>query len=104
MKTAPAVPNLFKRLLTLLAALGCLALAGCGSTSDDGCTDDEVRVSYLGTDNDRTECAPIPSACGTTADCTAEACIAAMYDLCESPAFGVACSDTFAPTIISCNE
>ncbi len=102
MKTKPT----FSRFLQLLVvALAALALAACSSSEDDGgCADDEVQLSYLGTDNDRTECAPIPNACGATADCAPQACIAAMYDLCEAPAFGVACSDTFAPTIISCNE
>jgi hypothetical protein len=36
--------------------------------------------------------------------CIDDTCRAALYDLCESPAIGVGCSDTFPPTIISCNE
>ena len=93
-------------LATILAAvLVALVLAGCGSGGgEDECKADQVEVTYLGTANDRTECQAIPGVCGGTAACDVQACIAAMYDLCQSPAFGVACSDTFAPTIISCNE
>ena len=83
--------------------LACAFLAACGS-GDDDCSEDEVQVSYLGTANDRTECSPIPAACGEVADCDVTACISAMYGLCQSPAIGVGCSDTFPPTIISCNE
>jgi len=80
----------------------CFLVAACGG--DDECSEDQLEVVYLGTSNDRTECKPIPTECGGTGDCAEQACISAMYALCESPAFGVGCSDTFPPTIISCNE
>lgn len=86
-------------LVLLLASSG---LVACGGS--DECGEDEVEVTYLGTSNDRTVCEPIPAACNGTAMCIDDTCRAAMYGLCESPAVGVGCSDTFAPTIISCNE
>lgn len=84
--------------LVVLAALA----GGCGSS--DSCDDGEVQVVYLGGARDEeVVCKPKPAACGATAACGEQACIAAMYGLCESPYVGVACSDTFPPTIISCN-
>ncbi len=87
----------FTLLLVLLAA-------ACGGGSSDGCPEDQVEVVYLGGDrDDETVCEPRPAACGNPASCGETACIAAMYDLCDAPYIGVACSDTFAPPIISCN-
>ncbi len=81
-----------------------LATTGCGSSSSDGCAEDEVEVAYLGGARDGdTLCAPRPAACGNPASCSDMPCISAMYDLCDSPYIGVGCSDTFAPPIISCN-
>jgi hypothetical protein len=86
-----------------LAVVFVLGAIGCGGS--DECSSDEVEVAYLGGARDgETVCAPIPTACGAAADCTAQACIAAMYGLCESPYLGVACSDSFPPVIISCND
>ncbi len=82
-----------------------LLIAGmCACGSSDECSEDQVEVDYLGgaRDNEVT-CKPTPMSCGATASCADNACIAAMYALCESPYIGVACSDTFAPPIISCN-
>ena len=93
--------NSMKKLLLTSVAFASLAF-GCGGS--DECGTDEVEVTYLGTSNDRVECHPIPSECNGLGECEVNACISAMFGLCESPAFGVGCSDTFAPTIISCNE
>ena len=80
-------------------------LAGaCGGSGSDGCSEDEVEVAYLGGPrDDETVCKPKPAVCGAVASCIDTPCIAAMYGYCESPYSGVACSDTFAPPIISCN-
>ena len=81
-----------------------LALAmGCSSSSD--CSTNEVKVSYLGggTLDGESECKPIPASCGATASCSDMTCESDLYALCESPYIGVGCSDTFPPTIISCN-
>lgn len=99
-------------MLARLALAFTLALpiaSGCGGDDDGGggdgsCSEDQVEVSYLGGDQDgRTECAPIPAECGATASCASDPCRGALYGLCESPYIGVACSDTFPPTIVSCN-
>ena len=90
------------RLVWALVLVGCFAITACGGDGD--CGEDEVEVTYIGTSDDRTECKPIPAECGGVANCAVMACISAMYGLCEDLTFGVGCSDTFAPTIISCNE
>ena len=95
------------RALSIASILLALAAPACGGDDDgggDGCGDDQVEVSYLGGDDDgRSECAPIPAACGATASCESDECRGALYGLCEDPYIGVACSDTFPPTIVSCN-
>ena len=81
-------------------------LVSCAGDDDDKpetCGTDQVEVAYLGTSNERTECHPIPSACGAIAQCAELECIRELYGLCEDPAIGVGCSDTFAPAIVSCN-
>ena len=88
-----------------------MALCACGddesggatSGGDDGCGDGEVAVSYLGGSNEHRECKPVPAACGQSASCAGDDCIAALYDLCESPYFGVGCSDSGSEVIVSCN-
>jgi hypothetical protein len=90
-------------ILAALAATLAAALA-CGSSSTMDCRTDQVQVDYLrGTRDGETVCKPLPAACGSTASCAVNACIRDMYGYCESPYLGVACSDTFPPTIISCN-
>lgn len=83
-----------------------LSAAACSSSSSssDACTTSEIEVDYLGgtRDND-TSCEPLPATCGSSADCSNIDCLRDMYDLCEAPYNGVACSDTFPPVIISCN-
>ena len=80
-----------------------LMVAACGSSSTD-CHTDQVEVSYFrGARDGQTVCAAIPPSCGSTASCSVMACIHDLYGLCESPYIGVGCSDTFPPTIISCN-
>jgi hypothetical protein len=79
-------------------------VAACGSSSSDACTTDQVEVSYLGGTRDgQTVCKPIPMSCNGTASCSVMACIHDLYGYCDSPYIGVGCSDTFPPTIVSCN-
>ena len=81
-----------------------LAVTACGSSSNMDCRTDQVQVDYLrGPRDNETVCKPLPASCGGTAACAVNACIRDMYGYCESPYLGVACSDTFPPTIISCN-
>jgi len=80
------------------------ALASCSSSSSMNCGSDQVEVTYLGGARDgETVCKPIPASCGSAAACGVQACIRDMYGYCDSPYIGVGCSDTFPPTIISCN-
>ncbi|CAN5705431.1 hypothetical protein BH11MYX3_BH11MYX3_47960 [soil metagenome] len=79
-----------------------IASSGCGSS--DECASDEVEVAYLGGPRDNEiACKPLPASCNGVGDCSVTACIRDMYGLCDAPYNGVACSDTFAPPIISCN-
>jgi hypothetical protein len=82
-----------------------LALAACGgSSSSTNCMDDEIEVKYFkGSRDGETDCKPRPTSCGSASSCADMNCIRDMYGLCESPYIGVGCSDTFPPTIISCN-
>jgi len=85
-----------------LLAILVLASAACGSS--DACGTDEVEVDYFrGARDGETVCKPLPSSCGGIGSCGVPACIRDMYGLCDSPYIAVGCSDTFAPTIISCN-
>ena len=70
--------------------------------SCDNCSAEEVCVRTYG-DELVIACEPIPSECNSTADCFEETCAAAMYDLCAEGIVNTGCSDTFAPTVISCN-
>jgi hypothetical protein len=83
-----------------------VVVAACGSSgSNEKCSTNEVEVDYLGggaRDNE-VDCMPIPGSCGSTASCSVMACIHDLYGYCDSPYIGVGCSDTFAPTIVSCN-
>ena len=81
------------------------ALASCSTSSSKDCGSDQVQVTYLGggARDGQSTCKPIPASCGSLANCSVQACIHDMYGYCESPYIGVGCSDTFPPTIISCN-
>ena len=84
--------------------LAFLLVAACGSSSDDSCSTDDVEVDYFRGDRDgETLCKPVPATCGGAASCGVNECIRDMYALCDSPYIGAGCSDTFPPTIISCN-
>ena len=81
-----------------------VALAACSSSSSKDCGSDQVQVTYLGGARDQEiVCKPIPASFGSAAACDVQACIRDMYGYCDSPYLGVGCSDTFPPTIISCN-
>ena len=86
-----------------MKALIFVVLAACGS--NDSCSQDQVQVDYLGggAKNGEVDCLPIPASCGATASCADMACIRDLYSLCDTTYLGVGCSDTFAPTIVSCN-
>ena len=80
------------------------ALASCSSSSSQDCGSDQVEVTYFkGARDGETTCKPIPASCGSAAACGVQPCIRDMYGYCDSPYIGVGCSDTFPPTIISCN-
>lgn len=84
-------------------ALACAAACG-SSSSSPSCTAAQVEVDYFkGANDGEVVCKPIPASCGSAASCSDMNCIRDMYGLCDSPYLGVGCSDTFPPTIISCN-
>ena len=71
-------------------------------TSCSACGAQQVCVKTFG-DEELTVCASIPEACDGQADCFEQTCVAALYDLCGDNFINTACSDTFPPTVISCN-
>jgi hypothetical protein len=90
------------RALILSIVLG--GVAACGGGGSDECGEDQVEVVYLGGERDEeVVCEPRPATCDNPASCSDTDCLAEMYDFCEAPYIGVACSDTFPPPIISCN-
>lgn len=88
-----------------------LLLVACGDADDidteaegcDACLVDEVCVIHMGDDGDTEACAPIPDECGDEAACGDNTCVSALYGLCDDDWIGVGCSDTLAPTLVSCN-
>ncbi len=89
------------RCVLVLAIVG--SMVACSESTDE-CAEDQIEVTYLGgARDDETVCKPRPAACPNPATCGEQGCIVAMYALCDAPYRGIACSDTFAPPIISCN-
>ncbi len=74
-----------------------------GAVSDcNTCGDQSVCVRIFGVEESMA-CMAIPVACNGAGDCFDEACAAAMYALCGEDFINNGCSDTFPPTVISCN-
>ena len=67
------------------------------------CEDGEVIVSYVGTENDRDECSDTPAACDVDDPCFDDACVSALYGLCEEGTLGSACAEIGGPVTVSCN-
>ena len=75
-----------------------------GVASCDACNQTQLCVMTFDTLADAIECAPIPMVCNGTADCSDQACAAAMYGFCGEDFISNGCSDTFPPTVISCHR
>ena len=92
------------RLLPFLLFFACGDQEGGGGAAAEGCDacgEGEYCINYLGGERDGEElCAAIPDACDGDDSCE---CRGEMYDGCEEPYYGVGCSDSFPPTLISCN-
>ena len=99
--------------LTRLILLAAVSLfVGCGDDSGgtssgtvtdcSSCSGSQVCVKTFA-DQETTACMPIPDACQGQADCFDQGCAAAMYELCGADIVNTGCSDTFPPTVISCN-
>jgi hypothetical protein len=72
--------------------------------SCDACSDSEICIiDFFDADATDYRCDPIPDVCGDIASCTDVECVSAMYDFCPEDTSGWGCSDTFPPTMISCN-
>ena len=94
--------------------LSVLLASACGSDSSkdeaepgqvDDCSECGTRqfcVVVFG-DERTTACETIPDACGSEASCTDEECASAMDESCPESFWTTGCSDTFPPTIVSCN-
>ena len=67
------------------------------------CEDGEVIVSYVGTDDDRDECSDTPEPCDVEDPCFEDACVEALYALCEEGTLGSACAELGGPVTVSCN-
>ena len=72
------------------------------------CEDDEVVVTYFGPQEDSEPedvCAPTPSECAPTGElCGDDACIEALYALCDAPSLGSGCSSIDTSVFVSCAE
>lgn len=100
---------------TFAVALSALALVACSDSSSgdddssngDSCdVDSEVQVAHVDDNAEGpSKCVAKPSECSGSDPCDADACRAALYDLCDDGWIGVACSSSegSAP-IVSCNQ
>ena len=66
------------------------------------CGADEICVRTYG-EQTAVACALKPIECGSNAECFDQVCASAMYALCPEDFINTGCSDTFHPTVISCN-
>ncbi len=74
-----------------------------GPVSDcSACGSNQICVRVFGGE-DTIACEAIPAECNGTADCFEASCASAMYAFCPDGFVNTACSDTFPPTVISCN-
>ncbi len=92
------------RFLALFALLAACSGDGTDTNTEPSCSDcadGEYCLVYFEADGEREACATLPEACAGDDSCE---CRGEMYDGCEDPFIGVGCSDTLAPTQISCNE
>jgi hypothetical protein len=97
----------------LLLLFACSGDGGDDTASDDkpgevsgcdACADSQICVvGFPSTGDNVYRCEPIPEVCGDVANCFDVECEMAMYDACPSDTWAWACSDTFPPTVISCN-
>jgi hypothetical protein len=95
--------------LALAFLIACNGGGGDGNVGDDdgdgdcdSCAESELCViEFAETNVER--CEAIPEVCGGTGDCTDTECQSAMYDYCPEETSAWGCSDTFPPTLISCN-
>lgn len=98
------------RVLPILALLAS-ACGGDSSKGDDetglvddcgACSTTQICVMVFA-DETTASCQAIPDECGSEASCTDDACAVAMFEACPEGGFNTGCSDTFPPTVISCN-
>jgi hypothetical protein len=71
-------------------------------SSCDACGDTQVCLRTNGSEL-VIECVAIPDECDGTADCFDDTCAAALYEMCGADFINTGCSDTFPPTVVSCN-
>ena len=88
-----------------------LSFFGCGEDDNPGsnspgddcnsCGESELCVIEFGEEREE-RCEPIPEVCNGVGACADTECTSAMYDYCPDETSAWGCSDTMAPTFISC--
>lgn len=73
------------------------------------CDDSEICVDHLLVDDssDHGTCVSLPEACPDAADCADNACVLALYDMCDAGFIGSMCDDeatSESPTVICYEE
>lgn len=94
--------------LALFVPLACADKADEEAAAEgcEACAADEVCVAHLGDEESTSRCEALPADCGGVGSCDAQACISAMYDLCDEGWIGVGCSPSAfedQAVILSCN-
>ena|GEM_PF-5981059 len=91
-----------------------IALAACSGDSEKGgldlgqatdcseCSTDQICVVVF-SDEKSVTCEDVPAECADDASCTDDECMIAMFESCPEDFINTGCSDTFPPTVISCN-
>ena len=72
------------------------------SDEDCPCGAAQYCVMTFGEETTST-CEPIPAVCNGEPSCMDDECASAMLEACGEDDYSSGCSDTFPPTVVSCN-
>ena len=94
------------RTILLWAWVGFLGCSDEDNTTEaegcDSCSENQICVIEFG-ETKVERCETLPEICNGTGSCTEMDCVSAMYDYCPEETGATGCSDTYPPTVISCN-